>query len=198
MPDSRPDLAQCVTIVSGLPRSGTSMMMQMLAAGGIPALSDGQRTADDDNPKGYLEFEPVKKLRADSSWVPTARGKALKVIHALVPSLPTDLDYRVVFMIRDLDEVARSQATMLARHAKAGAALTPEQLAAAYRVQLDKTFAWLDANPRFEVLRVQFAELIKDPGSGIAAINGFLGGTLDEQAMAAVIDPDLYRNRSKA
>src|SRR5579872_1312474 len=104
-----------VTIVSGLPRSGTSMMLRMLAAGGLPILTDGVRTPDEDNPHGYLEWEGVKSLARDASWVASARGKGVKVIYYWLRDLPRDCRYRVIFMRRDLDEVLASQAAMLER-----------------------------------------------------------------------------------
>src|SRR5690349_19374505 len=104
-----------IIIVSGLPRSGTSLMMQMLAGGGVEILTDAIRTADDDNPRGYLEFEPVKKTKQDSSWVPAARGKAVKMVSQLLYDLPPAERYRIIFMSRDLDEVLASQEKMLAR-----------------------------------------------------------------------------------
>ena len=124
-----------ITVVSGLPRSGTSLMMQMLAAGGIPPLTDGQRAADPSNPRGYLEFDPVKRLKGDRSWLPQARGKAVKIIHLLLPELAdaSPGDYRVVMMRRPVGEVVRSQRAMLARQGKASAAVSDAQLGAAFR-----------------------------------------------------------------
>ena len=118
-----------VTVVSGLPRSGTSLMMQMLAAGGVELLIDQIRRADADNPRGYFELEAVKRTRQDASWLDDAAGKAVKVIHLLLRDLPDDREYRVVMMSRDLDEVLASQQAMLARSGKKGANLPPERLA---------------------------------------------------------------------
>ena len=125
-----------VTVVSGLPRSGTSLAMQMIHAGGIPALTDGQRTSDDSNPRGYFELERVKQLKQDKSWLDEAAGKVVKVIHLLLAELPDDRPYRVVFMQRDLREVVQSQATMLARSGRPGGQLAPERLIAVYEQQL--------------------------------------------------------------
>ncbi|MFM9169433.1 MAG: hypothetical protein ACKOTD_04725, partial [Phycisphaerales bacterium] len=148
-----------VFVVSGLPRSGTSLAMQMLHAGGIPAVTDGLRTQDDDNPRGYFEFERVKQLRTDKAWLDDAAGKAVKVIHLLLMELPDDRPYRVVFMQRDLREVVKSQSTMLARSGRAGGGLPPERLMAVYEQQLKTVDAWLAARPGFGVLRVPYAEL---------------------------------------
>ncbi len=185
-----------VTIVSGLPRSGTSMAMQMIAAGGIPAFTDSLRAADTDNPRGYYELERVKALKTDKSWLDDARGKVVKVIHMLVAELPDDRAYRVVFLERDLKEVVQSQATMLARNAKTGATIPAERLMAVYSAQLSQVHAWLAARPNFRVLRVRHAELIASTAFSTHAMNEFLGGDLDEAAMKAAVDPSLHRNRA--
>ena len=185
-----------VTIVSGLHRSGTSMAMQMIVAGGIPPITDGLRAADADNPRGYFEFERVKQLKTDKAWLDEARGKVVKVIHMLVTELPDDRQYRVVFLDRDLREVVKSQSTMLARNAKAGGALAPERLMAVYETQLKQVHAWLAARPNFSMLSVRHADLIRDAAGQARAMNAFLGGALDEPAMAAAVDPSLHRNRA--
>jgi LPS sulfotransferase NodH len=184
-----------VYVVSGLPRSGTSLAMQMLAAGGISAVTDGLRTSDDDNPRGYFEFERVKQLRTDKSWLDDAAGRAVKVIHLLLMELPDDRPYRVVFMQRDLREVVRSQSTMLARSGRAGGGLPPERLMAVYDQQLKAVDAWLAARPGFQVLRVPYAELVRDPGAWVPRVAAFLGRGVDETGMRAAVDPSLHRNR---
>lgn len=184
-----------VYVVSGLPRSGTSLAMQMLAAGGIPAVTDGLRTSDDDNPRGYFEFERVKQLRTDKAWIDDAAGKAVKVIHLLLMELPDDRPYRVVFMQRDLREVVRSQSTMLARSGRAGGGLPPERLMAVYDQQLKAVDAWLAARPGFQVLRVPYAELVRDPGAWVPRVAAFVGRAVDQAAMHAAVDPSLHRNR---
>ncbi len=183
------------TVVSGLPRSGTSMAMQMIVAGGIAPVTDALRAADEDNPKGYYEFERVKNLRTDKAWLDEARGKVVKVIHMLVPELPDDRAYRVVFLDRDLREVVKSQSTMLARSAKAGGALPPERLMAVYAQQLAQVHAWLAARPNFRVLAVRHADFMQDPCAQAERVAAFLGGGLDVAAMAAAVDPSLHRNR---
>src|SRR3569833_79554 len=112
-----------ITVVSGLPRSGTSMMMQMLAAGGMPMLTDGVRGPDPDNPRGYFAFGPVKRTPQDARWLAGAPGKAVKVVHSLLPALPGGYEYRVLFMLRDMHEVLASQDTMLRRLGRCGADL---------------------------------------------------------------------------
>ena len=185
-----------VTVVSGLPRSGTSLAMQMIHAGGIPALTDGQRTSDDSNPRGYFELERVKQLKQDKSWLDEAAGKVVKVIHLLLAELPDDRPYRVVFMQRDLREVVQSQATMLARSGRPGGQLAPERLIAVYEQQLKTVEQWLAVRPNFSVLRVPYAQLVSDPAGVVPTVNAFLGGTLDEARMRAAVDPGLHRNKA--
>ncbi len=191
-----PPMRRPVIVVSGLPRSGTSLAMQMIHAGGVEAVTDGRRASDEDNPLGYFEFERVKQLRTDKSWLDGAEGKVVKVIHLLLAELPDDRPYRVVFMQRDLGEVVRSQATMLARSGRAGGQLAPERLMAVYAQQLAAVDAWLAARPNFGVLRVPYAQMVADPAAHAAAVNAFLGGSLDEARMRAAVDPSLHRNRS--
>lgn len=185
-----------VTVVSGLPRSGTSMMMRMLQAGGMPILADGRRASDDDNPLGYFELESVKRLDKDSTWFRDAAGKAVKVIHMLLPSIPADCSCRVLFMERDLTEVVASQAAMLQRRGQEGAGVEPETLAGIFERQLRKTHAWLDAQPNLEVLRVSYADTVADPAPTVEAVRAFLEPpALDAQAMGEAVDPSLYRQR---
>lgn len=184
-----------ITIVSGLPRSGTSMMMQMIHRGGLPALTDEIRVADEDNPKGYYEFEPVKKTKEDPSWLDSAGGKVVKMVHLLLLDLPLDRTYRVVLMRRDLREVIASQNVMLERSGKSLGDLGDDKVMKIFEAQLEKVLDYLDANDNFSVLTVRYNELIAEPTSHVDAVNEFLGGTLDRQAMRAVIDPSLYRQR---
>jgi Sulfotransferase family len=185
-----------ITIVSGLPRSGTSLMMQMLAAGGMPVLTDQIRTPDEDNPRGYLEFERVKQIKQDNSWLVDATGKAVKMVHLLLLDLPTDRDYRVIFMRRRLEEVLASQRKMLTRSGKPGASVPDQVLMKTFEQQVAKVMQWLAQQPTFRTHEVWYHELIANPAPGARAINTFLGGVLDERAMCAAIDPGLYRNRS--
>ncbi len=188
-------LDKTITVVSGLPRSGTSMMMRMLDVGGIDAVTDKIREADVDNPLGYYEFEPVKKTKDDASWLPSAVGKSVKMVYLLLYDLPTDYHYRVVFMRRNLDEVIDSQNIMLERRGKSQGGLSRDQLRANFKSQLDKVYDWLDEQTHFDVHYVDYNEVLKDPEPVVAAVNVFLGGSLDELGMAGVVKPDLYRNR---
>lgn len=190
------ELDSMIVVVSGLPRSGTSMMMQMLEAGGIAPFADFQRVADDDNPKGYYELEAIKQLKTQPGVLKDAPGKAVKAIHMLLADLPDDYPYKVVFMRRDLGEVVASQRKMLERSGKKGAALPDAALMKVFQGQLVKVDAWLKTQPNIQVLDVQHRSLIQDLGPAVQAINNFLGGELDTQAMAAVVDPSLYRNRT--
>lgn len=185
-----------ITIVSGLPRSGTSMMMQVIEAGGIPALTDNLRTKDEDNPQGYYEFEPVKKTREDPAWVPGARGKVVKMVYRLLYDLPADHEYRVIFMRRNIDEVLASQKKMLQRSGKQGAAISDEKLKELFMAELDKFNRWIAAQPNFSIIEVDYSDMVASPATQCKRINGFLGGVLDGDRAAAAVDPSLYRNRS--
>ncbi len=187
---------QPVIIVSGLPRSGTSLMMQMLAAAGIEPLTDHTRRADEDNPEGYYELEAVKNTRADASWLDHAGGRAVKIIHALIPDLPPGRAYRVILMERDPDEVLASQARMLERSGRAGAALAPAALKRIYLAQLETARRWISAAPGAELLEVNYNRLLADPAAEAARVAGFLGRPLAAAPMAAAVRPDLYRNRA--
>ncbi len=184
------------TIVTGLPRSGTSMVMQMLHAGGIPILTDHQRKPDEDNPRGYFELEKVKQLPTDPSVLDGSPGHAVKVIHLLIPHLPEDRPYRVLFLERDPAEVLRSQQIMLTRTGSSLSTLAPDRLTAIFTAQLTLTQAWLAARPAIQVLRVSHAQLLSDPATAAREIAHFLGAPLNLSAMTSAVDPTLYRNRS--
>ena len=184
-----------VTIVSGLPRSGTSMMMQSIEAGGIEALTDNIREADVDNPKGYYEYEPVKKTKEDPSWLDGARGKVVKMVYKLLYDLPQDRQYRVVFMRRDFDEVLASQAKMLERLGEKGGGVGDEKMKALFASQLKEFEEWIAGRECFAVLDVDYRDMIESPVEQVRRINEFLGGDLDTDAMVAVVDPSLYRNK---
>jgi hypothetical protein len=188
-----------ITIVSGLPRSGTSLMMQMLSAGGIPPLTDTQRVPDENNPRGYFELEAVKQLRNDRSWLANARGKAVKIIHLLLSELPNDgsFTFRVLLMQRAIGEVLASQRKMLERDGKVGAAVADEQLGRIYLGQIEKAERWLASSPAFRVLEVEHRSLFLEPAPVVNAINEFLGGELNAAAMISTVEPSLYRERQQ-
>ncbi|MBU0511609.1 MAG: sulfotransferase [Chloroflexi bacterium] len=186
---------QVITIVSGLPRSGTSMLMKMLEAGGIPPLTDDIRTADKDNPKGYYEFERAKKLKdGDIAWLPEAWGKAVKIIAALLVHLPPDYEYRVLFMRRNIDEVLASQAKMLT-HRGEESRVDDAAMADLFQKHVKQVRAWMNSQPNLQYLDVDYNTMLRDPIPHVRQINQFLGGRFDEQKMAAVVDPNLYRQR---
>lgn len=171
------------------------MMMQILAAGGAGILTDNIRQPDEDNPRGYYEFERVKQVRDDASWLDEAGGKVVKMVYRLLPDLPTDRDYRVIFMKRRLEEVIASQDEMLQRHGKAGGDTAQEQLADIYRRQLQEAERWLANQHNFTVLYVDYHDVLNDTERVVAELNAFLGGSLDVPAMCQVPDSSLYRQR---
>ena len=186
-----------ITVVSGLPRSGTSMLMKMLDVGGVPPLSDGERASDDDNPLGYFEFERVKALpRGDTAWVADARGKSVKVISALLEHLPTDQTYKVIFIARSMPEILASQKKMQVNRGEPTDAISDQELGSLYEKHVAKIKAWLEAQDHMSVLHVSYNTIVGDPGPTVAEINRFLGGSLDEAKMAASVRPDLHRQRS--
>jgi len=185
-----------VAVVSGLPRSGTSMMMRMIHEGGLPALTDGLRPADEDNPKGYYEFEPVKRTKQDPSWLEEATGKVVKMVHLLLLDLPLDRHYRLVFMKRKLEEVVRSQNVMLRRKGKGDQNLKDEQVAGLFRQQLQQVEQYLKNHPNFKILYVDYNQLLGEPRQWAEAVDEFLGGGLNLSKMLNVVDPALYRQRA--
>jgi hypothetical protein len=184
-----------ITVVSGLPRSGTSMMMQMLAAGGLAVLTDGKRGADLDNPRGYYEFEAVKSLANDPSWLAGARGKAVKIISALLVHLPEGFDYRVIFMRRPIAEVLASQSAMLDRLGHAVSRRDDARLADLFLRHLDEVDTLLRRSPKMVRLDVDYPAVIDSPWRVAQAVSAFLGGTLDPERMAAAVSPALHRQR---
>lgn len=182
-------------VVSGLPRSGTSVMMQILEAAGIEILTDRIRLSDDDNLKGYYEVEAVKKLYKDQSCLKNAPGKAVKVISELLKYLPTDQKYKIIFMNRNLNEVLASQKQMLIRKGKPTGGISDERLSELYLKHLSQLKNWLEKKSWIETLYVSHNELVNNPGKVISEINQFLGRTFDEKQMISVIDKKLYRQR---
>jgi hypothetical protein len=188
---------QPIVVVTGLPRSGTSMIMKMLEAGGLPVLTDGLRTADEDNPKGYYEVERVKGLaqETDKSWLAEARGKGIKVISYLLKSLPPQFNYRVVFIRREMEEVLASQRKMLARRGETEAT-PPERMRALFEDDLWRASYQLKRRPEFETTELHYSAVLDRPLEEARHLAAFLGGGLDVEAMAAAVDPQLYRNRA--
>lgn len=193
---AKPGKDEFITVVSGLPRSGTSMMMKMLEAGGISPMTDQIRTADTDNPKGYYEFERVKKLdKGDTAWLPEARGKVVKVISALLKHLPPSEQYRVIFVRRNMNEILASQRKMLINRGEDPDKQDDAQMAILFEKHLSQVESWLAAQPNIKVLYLQYSDILSNPLPEIEKLNAFLGGSLDTARMAEAVDPALYRNR---
>lgn len=184
-----------IIIVSGLPRSGTSLMMQMLAAGGLAVLTDNLRQADEDNPRGYFEFEKVKSMREDASWLCHARGKVFKMVSVLLQDLPSDRAFKIIFMRRTLDEVLASQAKMLKRRSPEQETVGDEQMKSIYRKHLRIIESWLSKQANMAVLYVDYNRTIREPLETAMVVNRFLGGTLKVENMVMTVDEQLYRQR---
>jgi hypothetical protein len=182
-----------IIIVSGLPRSGTSLMMQMLDNGGVPVVTDHIRRADQDNPRGYYEYERVKRIKEDVSWLPESRGKAFKMVSQLLYELPASERYGIIFMERDLDEMLISQEKMLARLNKPSASRAA--IERAFREHLRKVRGWLAGQANIEVLSVSYNNLVERPEEEAERVSAFLGGNADKESMSKTVDPLLYRNR---
>jgi hypothetical protein len=186
-----------IPIVSGLPRSGTSLMMSMLAAGGLEVMTDHLRTPDDDNPAGYFEFEDVKKLiSGEHSWLASSNGKAVKVISTLLPYLPEGYHYRIIFMHRAMEEVLASQRRMLVNRGENPDKVSDGRMAEMFEKNLQLSERWINSQARASRIDINYKQLITNPRPLVADINTFLGGGLNEDGMLGVIDPSLYRQRS--
>jgi sulfotransferase family protein len=185
-----------ITIVSGLPRSGTSLMMQMLAAGGMPVLSDGERVADVDNPRGYLEWERIKQLPKDPGCIAEAEGKVVKVISLLLLSLTEGHEYRVIFMQRPLPEVLASQEAMMRNRGTAKPGAGNAIIGDAFEKNLRAVNAWLDSKAYVKTLRIPYHEVLRDAETIAQKITQFLGIDLNVEAMSRQVDATLYRNRT--
>ncbi len=177
------------------------MMMRMLEAGGMPLIADNVRIADEDNPRGYYEFEPAKQTRHDASWLRAAPGRAVKMVYRLLYDLPQDYAYRVVFMRRNLEEVLASQRTMLERQGNTDTSphrqpVDDEQMAMLFAGELEKFERWVARQPNFSVHEANYNDLLGNPRRQAKRVNRFLGKRLDARAMARVVDASLYRNRS--
>lgn len=183
-------------VVSGLPRSGTSMMMKMLEAGGQMILTDSIRQADTNNPNGYYEFERVKKLKeGDYEWIADSKGKVVKIVTGLIMQLPADHPYKIIFMQREMGEVLSSQKKMLGRLGKEDDKVADEKMAKIYQEHLKQVNAWIAKQPNIEVLYVNYNNMVSDPFDSLHKVNEFLGGEMDVNTMAGVVNKELYRER---
>ena len=186
-----------ITVVSGLFRSGTSMMMRMLEAGGIPILTDHERAPDSSNPKGYYEYENVKQMKeGDTGWMREARGKAVKIISALLEFLPLEYEYRIVFMQRNLNEVLASQRAMLVQRGEAHDHVDDRIMAELYQKHLAKTYAWIEKQPNLGALYLDYNKIIQEPQPYLVQLTRFLHPKqIDVPKMLAVVEASLYRQR---
>ena len=186
---------ETITIVSGLPRSGTSMMMKMLAAGGLEPLTDSIRAPDEDNPKGYFEFERVKQIENDQSWLVDARGRVVKLISALLKHLPPSYNFKVIFMRRAMPEILASQRQMLIRRGEPADVVPDDKMAAMFEKHLAQVETWLAAQPNIETIYISYNEVMKEARPQAESINSFLGGSLNVDAMTEAADRTLYRQK---
>ncbi len=185
-----------IIVVSGLPRSGTSLMMQLLQAAGIPVLIDDHRPPDENNPKGYFEFEAVKSLATDASWLPLTKGKAVKIISHLLPYLPEQFQYKIIFMNRDLKEIIRSQNKMLDRFGKAKGELSEAKLAERYALHLHQVHQWLKQRPDITFADISFNHLIQSPEKEWSKVQRLLNLPAFSREVFQVIKPELYRTKN--
>lgn len=185
--------SKTIIIVSGLPRSGTSMMMQILDAGGLTPLTDKKRKADSDNPKGYFEYEKAKALDKDDSWLPKARGKVFKLVVQLIPYLPDEFDYKIILMRRHMDEILKSQQIMLKEEDKN----VDDIVRKIFKRDIRKAQEYSLKKGNVDLLEVWYPEVIKDTKAQIEKIINFLNTDLDTEQMANVVDPKLYRNKAQ-
>jgi len=185
-----------ITVVSGMPRSGTSLMMQMLAAGGMPILADEVRPPDADNPRGYYEWEPAKLLPQQPDLIAQAEDRAVKVISQLLFALPGSHHYRIIFLTRPLTEVVASQAEMIRRRGTSGAPLGQAALVAALEAHLKQVKTWIADKVNIAACFVEYHQTLHEPRSTAEAIQRFLGIPLDTEAMARQVDLALYRQRT--
>lgn len=184
-----------IVITSGLPRCGTSMMMQMLKAGGMPVMTDHIRMPDKDNPRGYYEFEKVKKIKEDASWLENCHGKAVKMVSALLYHLPTDKNYKVIFMRRKMQEILASQKAMLQRLGQENSDVSDETLAEDFEKHLRGVKDWLARQSNIKVIYINYNEVIQDPYESVRLVARFLGDWLNPDKMSDVVEKSLYRKR---
>ena len=187
-----------ITVVSGLPRSGTSMMMKMLAAGGMYILTDNARIPDDDNPRGYYELEKVKALKdGETKWLSEAQGKAVKIISALLQHLPSQYQYKIIFMRRDLDEILASQKQMLVRRGEATDKIDDDTLGGLFQKHLLQVEKWISQQPNIEVTYINYNDILRNPEIDIQKVVQFLDMSLDKSLMLGVPDSNLYRQKGR-
>lgn len=188
-------LTNPIVVVSGLPRSGTSVMMQLLQSGGLPVFTDNLRTADENNPRGYFEHEAVKGISRNDQWMGQAQGKAVKIVAQLLPCIPPRFTYRIIFMERKMDEIIASQHKMLVRDGKQKEKTYPGGLDLIFRKQLQQTKEWLQSQPNIDVLYINYENVINLPLEVSRQVKDFLHLPLDTKRMVESVDQKLYRER---
>lgn len=197
---SRNSVSDSIIVVSGLPRSGTSMMMKMLGTCNIPLLTDEIRRPDEDNPNGYYEFERVKDLGSDNAWLEVARGTAVKIVSPLLRYLYLDkgLHYKVIFMLRNIDEILASQRKMANRSGHAENDVEDGMLKRNYSIHLEEVKKWLENQNEIDVLYLNYADVVNDPRSTIEKVLDLLGIKTDALEIAKIADASLYRQRAES
>ncbi len=193
-----PSEPEFITVVSGLPRSGTSMMMKMLVAGGMHILTDNKRIPDDDNPRGYFELEKVKALKdGETKWLSEAQGKAVKIISALLQHLPSQYQYKIIFMRRDLDEILASQKQMLVRRGEAADKIDDNTLGGLFQKHLLQVEKWISQQPNIGVTYVNYNDILQNPEPDIQKVVLFLDMSLGKSLMLGVPEQNLYRQKGR-
>lgn len=187
-------ISECLTIVTGLPRSGTSMMMRMLQSGGMEVVTDNIRKADEDNPEGYYEFEKVKEIKEDASWLDGVEGKVVKMASTLLYDLPSDRKYGLIFMKRNLEEILLSQRKMLERKG-AEDNIDDEEMRRLFSKHLEEIERWLSEQKNMEIFYMDYNDMLRNPKENVSILNRFLDNRLDVGRMIKVVDDSLYRNR---
>jgi len=186
---------ESIIVVSGIPRSGTSMVMKMLDAGGLDVVTDNIRKADNDNPMGYYEYEKVKSLEKDNTWLDEMKGRGIKIISHLLYSLSLHLSYKIIFMERDMQEILASQRKMYERLQKAPGNIKDSVLATKFNLHLRKIYGWIGQKSNIDCLHVNYRDIINQPLDQAQTMQTFLGVPLDVEKMASAVEPGLYRNR---
>ena len=189
-------MKEIITIVSGLPRSGTSMMMKMLQAGGLEIVTDNIRKADEDNPRGYFEFEKVKKIKKDSSWLDSTQGKAFKMVSQLLYDLPVDRNYKIIFLRRNMREILDSQRKMLQRQSNYNDSIDDEKMAKLFEKHLTEIEEWLKVQKNMSTIYINYNDVIEHPRRNAQRVNEFLDNKLNVNNMISAVDSLLYRNRA--
>jgi hypothetical protein len=190
-------MKEIITIVSGLPRSGTSMMMKMLQAGGLEIVTDDIRKADEDNPRGYFEFEKVKKIKQDSSWLDSTKGKAFKMVSQLLYDLPLDRNYKIIFLRRNMQEILASQRKMLQRQSSYNDSEDDVKMGKLFEKHLTEIEGWLKAQKNMSTIYINYNDVIEHPRRNAQRVNKFLDNKLNVKNMISAVDSLLYRNRAK-